>query len=300
MNETINVGILHYKTIEKTRRCVLSLLQSNVKTNIFIIDNFSNDGSLEKLKEEYAEVPCIHFLCLSENKGFAGSNNDYMRLMLERSEKYAILSNNDIVFKEDTFAKLIYPLQDDNHIIITAPKVLNTDGSYFDSVHSYRDNNLFQFIYHKYLRRRVRNKRSILAQKCETLTPVKSFSGCCFACNLELMRQIGFMDENTFLYYEEAILSAKIKKTALKIMFQPETIVFHDHGATTKSLSLMVLGIELDSRIYFMKNYLDTNKHILKFYVKYKRKKDWKKFHNKELYDLETEILKKINSQDSY
>ena len=217
MNETINVGILHYKTIEKTRRCVLSLLQSNVETNIYIIDNFSNDGSLEKLKEEYAEVPSIHFLCLSENKGFARSNNDYMRLMLDRGEKYAILSNNDIVFKDDTFTKLIHPLQDDNQIIITVPKVFNPDGLYFDSAKTYLDSNFFQFVYHK---RKEGSKRVPLAQKCKVLTPVKSFIGCCFACNLELMRHIGFMDENTFLFYEESILSTKIKKTPLKIIEQ--------------------------------------------------------------------------------
>ena len=291
MDETINIGILHYKTIEKTRRCVLSLLKSNVKTNIFIIDNFSNDGSLEKLKEEYSEVPCIHFLCLPENKGFARSNNDYMRLMLERSEKYAILSNNDIVFKDDTFTKLIHPLQNDNKIIITVPKVLNPDGLYFDSVKSHLDNNFVQFIYHK---RKEGSKRIPLAQKCEVLTPVKSFIGCCFACNLEQMRQIGFMDENTFLFYEEAILSTKIKKTTLKIMYQPEATVFHDQGATTASLNLKVIGIEMDSRIYYLKNYLNTNKYILKFYMKYKRMRDWKIFHNKELYEMETDIIKKL------
>lgn len=291
MNETINVGILHYKTIEKTCRCVSSLLQSNVKTNICIIDNYSNDGSLEKLKEEYAEVPCIHFLCLSENKGFARSNNDYMRLMLERGEKYVILSNNDIVFKGDTFTKLIQPLLDDSQIIITAPKVLNPDGSYFDSVKSFRDNHFLQFLYHK---RKEGSKKVPLAQKCKKLTPVKSFLGCCFACNLELMQQIDFMDENTFLFYEEAILSSKIKKTPLKIMYQPEAIVLHDQGATTAALNLKVIGLEMDSRIYFLKNYLNTNKYILKYYVKYKRMKNWKIFHNKELYDIETEILNKL------
>ena len=295
MNESINIGILHYKTIEKTRRCVSSLLQSNVKTNIYIIDNYSNDGSLAKLKKEYAGVSGIHFLCLKENKGFARSNNDYMQLMIEQGEKYAILTNNDIVFEKDTFTELIHSLKKDSQIIITTPKVLNTDGSIFDSVQSYRDNNLFQFLYHKYRRRMAGSKRVFLSQKCEEPTPVKSFSGCCFACNLELMQQIGFMDENTFLYYEEAILSAKIKIAKLKILFQPKAIVFHDHGATTASLNLLADGIDLESKIYFMKNYLKTNKYILKFYLIRKRKKDWKRFHNKQLFDKETEILKKLN-----
>lgn len=43
-----------------------------------------------------------------------------------------------------------------------------------------------------------------------------------------------------------------------------------------------------------MRNYLNTNKYILKFYLIHKRKKDWKKFHDKELLDKETEILMRL------
>lgn len=290
----INIGILHYKTIDKTILCVESIIATASNAHIYIIDNYSNDGSLEKLKEKYIKNENILFLCLDANKGFACANNYCMRFLKARGEKHVILTNNDIIFTKNSILQLIDTLNYTNAILV-APKVLNPDGKIMDSVQSYLYKNIFNYweIRIKYF---LCPPKKTFAEKNNKAVPIKTFSGCCFVCNLDKMEAIDYMDEHTFLYYEEPILAAKIDAAGYCMIYEPLSSVIHFHGATTTMLNEIAVGHMLESKMYYMKCYLRVNKYVLAFYIYIRRVIDYLKYHSEMLYNKESDVLKYVLS----
>ena len=77
--------ILHYKVLEETLACVQSIKESNPNSKrLVIIDNFSNNGTGEKLQELYRSDKEIDVLIHYENAGFARGNNVAYQFAKER------------------------------------------------------------------------------------------------------------------------------------------------------------------------------------------------------------------------
>lgn len=288
-NKIINVIILHYKTIDKTIDCISSILETELDAHVCIIDNYSNNGTLETLKSKYSNDKRISFICLDENKGYARANNAGMRFLYENGARYAIVTNNDVVFSPESIISLINALRATGSIL-AAPKVNNPEGQTMNSVQLYRCHNIFEYLYRKIFSILLGNRVNF-ARDCQYITQIKSFSGSCFACDLEKMHEIDYFDEYTFLYFEEPILSLKIEKAGYNMVFVPKAEVIHYHGATTKNSSLFAEACKLESQIYYLNNYLNCNKYILACYVYLKRNRDWRRYHSDKLYKKETEML---------
>ena len=104
--------ILHYKRAEITSRCIDSLLNlpilDNVEVSIVVIDNASNNGSLEALKAEYSSCENIEWILSSENVGFAKGNNiafDYVKR--QGDADLAVFLNNDTEVVQGSFVEVL-------------------------------------------------------------------------------------------------------------------------------------------------------------------------------------------------
>ena len=67
--------ILHYLTAEDTINCVESILKQNEECKIIIVDNASNNGSIEQIEERYKKNTSIIIIKNEKNLGFADGNN---------------------------------------------------------------------------------------------------------------------------------------------------------------------------------------------------------------------------------
>ena len=67
----------------------------------------------------------------------------------------------------------------------------------------------------------------------------------------------GMMDEATFLYGEEVILSERLKTVNKKVYYYPGVCVIHEHGATTKKAlgHRGINGYLLESLMYYYRTY---------------------------------------------
>ena len=70
----ISIVIVNWNSYEEIRACLKSLLEkrSRLISEIIVIDNFSSDGSAEKIP---AEFPSVQFIANSKNLGFAEGCN---------------------------------------------------------------------------------------------------------------------------------------------------------------------------------------------------------------------------------
>ena len=70
----VSIILVSYKTRDLTRDCLKSLYEKTEGLNfdVWVVDNNSQDGSVEMIREEFPEV---HLIENSENKGFGAANN---------------------------------------------------------------------------------------------------------------------------------------------------------------------------------------------------------------------------------
>ena len=93
------------------------------------------------------------------------------------------------------------------------------------------------------------------------INKVDVVSGCFFIIDSKVLKKLNYLDENVFLYYEENILSIKIKKINKDIVINKDVTIVHDHSVTIdKNINkINKYKILKKSQYYFNKNYNGAN-----------------------------------------
>jgi GT2 family glycosyltransferase len=257
----IGFVILNYNTWEMTLRCVDSIFET-CKQNytIYIVDNGSLNNSYEELKKQYENNSKV-VLIQSENLGYAKGNNIGIRQAIKDGHKIVTIANNDVIFLEDSIARMSSFLESHQDAAVAAPYILSPEGELQNvptlkpietSDYFWFNTKLSNFFSGK-------SKRNYYLKY--NLTPdmiqndpilIYKFSGCCFMAKTEMLEKIGLFDEHTFLYYEEDILSHKMFKTGLKAYYLPDAKIVHHHGLTTGKDNLFVDTEMLKSELYLL------------------------------------------------
>lgn len=100
----IFVIIVTYKGHLWYDRCFTSLRDSDTPLQIVVIDNASNDGTVEYIREHFSD---IHLIDSKENLGFGRANNLGMRYALDNGADYVFLLNQDAWIEPNTMGELV-------------------------------------------------------------------------------------------------------------------------------------------------------------------------------------------------
>ena len=93
----IGIVILHWNNYPATRRCLDSLTAAQpAGATVYLADNGSSDGSMDRLEDEPAAIPIV-FLRNGENLGFAAGANRGIQRALDDGNRYILLLNNDCI-----------------------------------------------------------------------------------------------------------------------------------------------------------------------------------------------------------
>jgi len=90
------------------------------------------------------------------------------------------------------------------------------------------------------------------------LSYVEALPGSFFVIKMEPFKQIGYFDENTFLYYEEVILAKKLMNAGYKQAVDFESFFIHNHeerNRPTISYRIRHSKYLLLSRVYYNLTY---------------------------------------------
>ena len=176
--------IVTYKSHNVIFNCLNSLPRNS---NKIVIEN-SKDINLKKdLESKYDNIEVI----LNENVGMGASNNVGI---IKSKTKYAFIINPDVIFKIDTFEKLIQSAKTINDFAILSP--IHSDSSYpnyKNKLNSDTDNN--------------------------NIFEVDSVDGFSMLLNKEKFLNENFFDENFFLYLENDDLCLRTKKKERKNIY---------------------------------------------------------------------------------
>lgn len=124
--------ILHYMAVDETIACVESIL-NNVEgeKKIVIVDNASPNGSIEGLREKYADHESVDVLETGSNLGFAKGNNvGYKHAVENYKPDFVVVMNNDMEITQAEFIKEIYQSYEQHHYFIMGPDIYSTKKKY--------------------------------------------------------------------------------------------------------------------------------------------------------------------------
>ncbi|MCR5574960.1 MAG: glycosyltransferase family 2 protein [Bacteroidaceae bacterium] len=120
------VIIVTYKGMRWYDKCFSSLRTSTMPIQTIVVDNASNDGTVEYIRVHYPEICLIES---KENMGFGRANNIGMRYALDHGCDYVFLLNQDAWVEPDTFEKLINIHQQHPEFGLLGPVQINADKS---------------------------------------------------------------------------------------------------------------------------------------------------------------------------
>ena len=98
------VIVVSYKGHRWYERCFSSLRESTIPIKTIVIDNASNDGTVEYIKSHFPEILLIES---NENLGFGKANNRGLRYALDNGCDYVFLLNQDAWIEPDTLERLL-------------------------------------------------------------------------------------------------------------------------------------------------------------------------------------------------
>lgn len=222
MDKLVNIFVLNWNGKKIILDCLHSLdkvTYSNV--NIVLIDNGSTDGSVNLIKEEF---PNIEIIQLKENLGYAGGNNYGFKNVKIQSE-YSIFINNDTLVSSNFINPLIEPLKNDTSIIQTAPKIFYADDPNLLWFAGGDINLFFGWIRH-------RGIRKIDKGQYNNMTLIDYATGCCICMRTKDFKLFKMFDESFSMYGEDVDLSIRVRKAGGKIMYIPESNIWHKVSAS--------------------------------------------------------------------
>ena len=270
--------IVNYNDSDCTTKYVQKIKSYNLINKIVVVDNLSTTtGVFDTLKKlEDAKIEVIQS---DKNGGYDYGNNFGIKYLQKNNEKYDyyIISNPDIEVSEDAIKKCIDVLEENKNVAVAAPRMFNKESKPIrrsawkirtfglDIIHSTR---LLEIMFYKLLRNGEYSSKDFEKELLE----VEAISGAFFIIKSKILNEIGLLDENVFLFYEEDILAKKLANINLKtISVNTEKFIHYESQTIGKSLSYYKKVKQLFiSKMYYQRKYNKINifQEII-FYVLY-------------------------------
>ena len=247
--------ILHYNTIEITRKCIASIqkLEEQDKIAAVIVDNASPDGTGKVLADQYRENDRIKVILRETNDGFSAGNNEGCAFaMTEWNPEFLVVANNDIEFCQADFVRKIEQEYKNSSFDILGPDICNPKTGNHQSPISInppgmrRVNKtiflnqcalgLYPVIYpaiKKYFSRHIRKGQAV--RPLDYQEDVCLLGACFIFSRKCIMEKAVVFQPETKFYYEEFILTSWCRRHGRKIVYQPKLQVWHQEGKATET-----------------------------------------------------------------
>jgi len=208
--------ILNWNKYSDTIQCLHSIYNMDyLHFSVLVIDNASDDGSVEKIKLEF---PDLWLIANEENVGFTGGNNQGIELALSKGADYVWLLNNDTVVEVETLSSLVDAAEQSSDIGMASPAV-----NYYDSPH------LAQFNGSKVDWDKLEIDIPGSADDMYEYTdgPNVCLWGTALLIKRELIEKIGYLNEGYFAYFEDTEYSLRALRAGFRNKVVLHTKILH-------------------------------------------------------------------------
>lgn len=262
--------ILNYNIFKETVDCVKSIRQmiDTQKYHIVIVDNGSNNGSFEKLQNEFNGANDVSCISSGGNLGFARGNNagiHYVRKLY--SARFICCLNNDTLLEQGDFYQNLVSCYEQSHAAVVGPKVILRNGvtqplmGGLQSLEEYErqlrilTTGVSVLSTRKKIKQwllkfsivaganRIRHHilghdRLIAEALSKTNTPHKDIvlHGCCLVFTPEFFERCNGFNPRTFMFREEELLFLMIQRAGLHTVYEPSLQIRHLEDVSTDTV----------------------------------------------------------------
>ena len=186
----ITVVITSFKSNEKIINCLNSI---NSQCKVIVVENSDDLKIKQKIENSFNNVQCI---LSGENLGYGRANNLGLKNV---KTKYALILNPDATLEPSTLENFLFVAKKDLDFAIIGP----VEQEKKESTSSSPNINI------------------------KDLIKTENVKGFAMFLNLEQFNEVGFFDENFFIYFEEIDLCRRLNKIKKKIYLSPLIKINH-------------------------------------------------------------------------
>ncbi|MFX0141216.1 MAG: glycosyltransferase family 2 protein [Candidatus Hodarchaeota archaeon] len=229
MIKLVSIILLNYNNNHFTVDCLKSLTKQSYKNfEIIIIDNASKYGTYLELKtilKEFESKLKIKLIRSEYNLFFAGGNSIGIK---NAKGDYIFLLNNDTEVVPDFLEKIVNYLDKNKDVGMICPKILfYKDKNRIWYGGAYLNPRSIYFSYHLGINQKDN-------EKYDQMNEPAYACGAALITRRKIIDKVGLMDEIFFIYVEDVDWSYRAKKKGYKLIYFPDTVVYHKLDIITK------------------------------------------------------------------
>lgn len=265
-NIPIDILIVNYNSTDYLLACVASIYRAAKNrrpVHIYVADNGSTDG-VDRVGAIYPEIDLQRN---DKNLGFARAVNQ----CLEKGRSpYLLIVNPDAVVGEGFFDAAMPVMEENPHIGVLGPKILDPDGAVQGSARSFPSpltalfgrNALLTRLFpgNRFSRRNLLHSAS---DGCGTMC-VDWLSGACLLVRRRAVDAVGGLDPRFFLYWEDADWCIRMKRAGWEVVYYPVPWVIHRVGGSSERHLLKSVLAFHQSAYYLFNKYYPSPAGVLK------------------------------------
>ncbi len=263
--ENIGLVVLNYNSSGDTIACVNRLLSFNKGYHIIIVDNNSADDSVSKINDAFADVSDVDIICNEKNTGYSAGNNLGIKYAVSHYnvDIVGILNPDIIILNENVIGEIAKVLLSDSKYAVAGGVLITPTKEYSISESCWNIPTKKEIVLNHFMFNKRKKKNMRLPMCADNAALTECLAGCFYLAKASVMKEIGYLDENVFLYNEENILGIKCKRNGYKEVIVLDQFYIHNHiwkSERSKSLKsrLLISNQGYKSRKYLCQTYYNS------------------------------------------
>lgn len=266
----VYVIVLNYNGWEDTVECISSILKNSyINYQIVIVDNGSTDNSVfniikwinernDKNRDISIQYKLIYYkndmfmndaginecvdknipiiiIVNDKNSGYAGGNNVGIRYILNKNDsEYTFILNNDTIIENNAIKHLVEMANSNSNFGVIGCTIMeyykpnivqSAGGACYNHILTINKNICAGLEYKDLFNFKIRR--------------IDYISGCAMFVRNKIFKEIGLLNEDYFLYYEEIDFAKRLKDRGYELGWSKKSLIYHKNGASTGSRSII-------------------------------------------------------------
>lgn len=256
----LSIIIVNYNVKEFLQNLLKSIEKTcgNITKEIIVVDNASDDGSVEILREKY---PYVRLIANKENLGFGAANNLGMSVSKGR---FLLLINPDTIVQEDTFSTLLEFFSGHPEAGMAGCKVLNSDGTLQLACRRGFPGPWTSFckvsgLSTLFPKSRLFARYNLTFMDENQTYEVDAISGAFMMMRREVFEKTQGFDQRFFMYGEDLDLCYRVQQAGYKVYYVHTTQIIHYKGESTKRSSMDETRVFYDAMNLFVQKHFSSS-----------------------------------------
>lgn len=222
MKKRFSIVIVHRNGVDMLLNALSALVRAwdGTRDELFLVDNSSNDDSVERVVTAFPQAIIIRNRC---NNGFARANN---QAIAHATGEFILLLNSDAFVAADVLDRIEADFRREARVGVITGQLQDVVGGLQRSsggIPTALNELGLGFL-----------KKKPVPVEHDGLIETESVVGACMAVRAAAMQEAGSLDDDFFYYFEDIEWCHRIRRHGWKVVVDPAARITHLKGASTR------------------------------------------------------------------